>query len=56
MVEIQHLEPGTKIKLKSGALAEVSDNPRDGVWMYVRDVETGAEEMVNADDVVEVAS
>lgn len=56
MIEIQHLGTGARIKLKNGRLAEVTENPHDGVWMYVRILENGAEEMVHADDVIEIAS
>lgn len=58
MIQIQHLDPGTKVKLKDGTIVEVTENPRDGAWMYGRIVDAGSrgetEEIVNADDVVEV--
>lgn len=58
MIPIQHLERGTKIKLKNGLIAEVTENPKDGAWLYARICDPGseerAEEIVNADDVVEV--
>ena len=58
MIMLQELESGTRIRLKSGATAEVTDNPKDGSWVYVRYVsspnpaEVGKEELVFAEDVV----
>lgn len=62
IVMLQDLDPGTKIGLRSGATAEVADNPRDGAWIYVRylsspDIgQVGAEDLVFAEEVVEVLS
>ncbi|HXF33282.1 MAG TPA: hypothetical protein VN603_01830 [Candidatus Acidoferrales bacterium] len=55
MIAVQDLAPGTKVKLRGDVVAEVTENPRDGVWMYVRYVDgpaAGREEMVHADDVL----
>jgi hypothetical protein len=35
-VNIRSLEPGTKITLTDGAVAEVVSNPNDGVWLFAR--------------------
>ena len=50
---------GTRIKLKNGAVAEVTGNPRDGAWLLIRFVEhpqepskVGQEDMVFFTDVV----
>jgi hypothetical protein len=58
---IQELDPGRKIKLKGGIVAEVKDNPRDGSWLVVRYISApddpaavGREELASADDVVEL--
>jgi len=58
---IQELDPGRRIKLKGGILAEVKDNPRDGSWLVVRYISVpddpalaGSEELASADDVVEL--
>lgn len=58
-VPIRELDPGDRIRLKGDVLAEVVDNPRDGMWIVVRTLETpagpvtGSEpEMVMADEVV----
>lgn len=58
-VPIRELDPGDRIRLKGDILAEVVDNPRDGMWIIVRYLETpagpvahGDPEMIMADDVV----
>jgi hypothetical protein len=61
MFAIQELDPGRRIKLKGGIVAEVKDNPRDGSWLVVRYISVpddpslaGSEELASADDVVEL--
>jgi hypothetical protein len=61
MISIQDLEVGQKLKLTGSIIAEVRENPRDGCWIIVRylevpgpDVPSNEDEMVSADDVVEV--
>ena len=58
-VPIRELNPGERIRLKGNVLAEVVDNPRDGMWIIVRLLETAAgpvtgsdPEMVMADEVI----
>ena len=36
MIAIQHLPPGTRIRLLDGAIAEIRENPRDGTWVIAR--------------------
>ena len=59
LVAIQELEPGMLIKLRGDIVAEVTENPRDGMWIVVRYLETpdgpvaGERiEMAPADDVL----
>ena len=59
LVAIQELEPGMRILLRGDVLAEVTENPRDGMWIVVRYLETPAGavageriEMAAADDVL----
>jgi hypothetical protein len=61
-VALQDLEPGTRIRLKGGIIAVVDDNPRDGMWIVVRYLETpagpvtgGDVEMVMTDEVLGLA-
>jgi hypothetical protein len=59
LVAIQELEPGTTIRLRGEVVAEVIENPRDGMWIVVRYLETAEGpvageriEMAGADDVL----
>jgi hypothetical protein len=36
MLAIQHLPPGTRLRLVDGGLAELRENPHDGTWLIVR--------------------
>ena len=61
MFAIQELDPGRKIKLQGGIVAEVKDNPRDGSWLVVRYLSApddpsaaGREELASAEDVIEL--
>jgi hypothetical protein len=57
MLAIQHLTPGTRLKLHDGSLAEVSENPHDGTWLIVRRLpaQDGADdELLFIDDIAEV--
>ena len=63
MIAIQHLLPGTRIRLADGAIAEIRENPRDGTWVIARrlspqgDSPDGAAEpddLVHVDDIAEV--
>ena len=60
-VNIRALQPGTRIVLADGAVAEIVSNPADGIWLFARYLEfpkdpalVGQEEMIFAQDVVEV--
>jgi hypothetical protein len=67
MLAIQHLAPGTRLKLNDGGLAEIRENPRDGTWLIVRRLapEPGFEvgpradsedELLIVDDIAEIIS
>jgi hypothetical protein len=60
MINVLELEPGVKIRLADGATAEVVSNPRDGVWILVRYLNTpgdaaqvGTEELVFAEHILD---
>jgi hypothetical protein len=62
-INIRDLAVGTKVVLASGAEAEIVANPADGVWLFARYLSSpadpalvGAEEMIFAQDVVEIRS
>ena len=61
IVNLRHLQPGTKIGLMDGSTAEVVSNPRDGIWVFARYLSSprdaalvGTEEMIFARDIVEI--
>ncbi len=61
VVNLMNLEPGDKISMVNGATAEVSTNPKDGVWIFARYLTSpadpsleGSEEMFFAQDIAEV--
>jgi hypothetical protein len=61
VINLMLLEPGTKIALADGSIAEVVSNPLDGVWVFARYLTApsdaalvGTEEMIFAQDIVEI--
>ena len=38
-VSLQDIPEGSKVRLRSGAIAEVTANPRDGGWLFIRFLE-----------------
>ena len=57
MLAIQHLNPGTHLRLTDGEVAEIRENPRDGTWLIVRRLapKPGTEdELLIVDDIAEV--
>ena len=61
VVNLMLLQPGTKIALSDGSIAEVVSNPLDGVWVFARYLSSpsdtalvGTEEMIFAQDIVEI--
>lgn len=61
MINVIAIEPGTRLKLVTGALAEVVENVGDGQWLSVRYVQAddaslvGVEELIHASDVKAMA-
>ena len=61
MVNLIELTPGTRLSLTNGLVAEVVDNPRDGMWVIVRylgssgdESQSNEEEMIFAQDISEI--
>lgn len=62
-VMLQDLAAGTKVRLRGGVIAEVTANPRDGGWIFIRYLESpndpakvGEEDMAFCADVLSVVS
>ena len=59
-INIRTLPAGTSITLADGAVADITTNPADGVWLFARITAAadanriGEEEMVFAQDVITV--
>jgi hypothetical protein len=57
MINVISIEPGARLMLVTGALAEVVENVGDGQWLNIRYVEAedasiiGEEELCHASDV-----
>ena len=49
---IRDLPEGAVIKLRNGDSAEVTGNPRDGGWLFVKIVESNDPAKVGTDDMV----
>jgi hypothetical protein len=59
LIPVRDLNPGERVRLRGGILAEIVENPRDGMWIVARYLENSAGpiesdqiEMVLADDVL----
>lgn len=62
-INVRDLAVGTRVVLGTGAEAEITANPRDGVWLFARYLTSaddpalvGTEDMVFAQDIVEIRS
>ena len=58
-VVMQDIPVGARVRLRGGGLGEVTANPRDGAWVFVRYLEgdparVGTEDMVFCTDVLGV--
>ena len=60
-VALQDVPEGAKVRLRNGAIAEVTANPRDGGWIFIRFIEhpedpskVGEDDMAFCTDVLEV--
>ena len=60
-VSLQEVPEGTNVKLADGVIAEVTANPRDGGWLFIKFVEypddpsrVGEDDMVFCTDVLGV--
>ena len=59
LVSLQDLPVGSKVRMRGGVIAEVTANPRDGGWLFIRFLEypsdpskVGADDMVFCADVI----
>ena len=56
MLNLMNVQVGQSIRLKNGTVAEVVDNIGDGIWLQLRLPESGEEELVHCEEMVELVS
>ena len=61
MINVRLLEPGTRVALADGSTVEIVSNPKDGIWVFARYLDSprdasliGTEDMIFAQDVIEL--
>ena len=61
MINVLHIKPGERLRLREGVVAEVVENMEDGMWLQVRylevpgnPAEVDAVELCHAQDIVRV--
>ena len=56
MLNLMNVRVGQSIRLKNGSVAEVVDNIGDGIWLQLRLPESGEEELVHCEEMVELVT
>lgn len=54
MLNLMDIQVGQSVRLKNGAVAEVTENIGDGIWLQLRNPESGEEELVHCEEMVEL--
>lgn len=54
MINLMTVQPGQRLQLKDGTVAEVTENMGDGIWIQARR-ESGEEELVHCEEVAGTA-
>ena len=54
MLNLLAIVPGQVLRLKDGSSAEVTENIGDGIWLQLRNSESGDEELVHCEEMVEL--
>jgi hypothetical protein len=52
MINLMTVEPGQKLRLKDGTIAEVVESIGDGIWVQARRAGGGDEELVHCEEIV----
>jgi hypothetical protein len=55
MLNLLSVEPGQKLRLKDGGVAEVVENMGDGIWLQMRREAGGDEELVHCEEIAGLA-
>lgn len=54
MLNLLNVQAGQSVRLKNGAVAEVVENIGDGIWLQLRLPDSGEEELVHCEEMVEL--
>ncbi|WP_038218359.1 MULTISPECIES: hypothetical protein [Xenophilus] len=54
MLNLMNIQVGQSVRLKNGTVAEVTENIGDGIWLQLRDPESGDEELVHCEEMLEL--
>lgn len=54
MLNLINVQVGQSVRLKNGTVAEVTENIGDGIWLQLRNSESGDEELVHCEEMVEL--
>lgn len=55
MLNLMSVQVGQSIRLKNGTVAEVVENIGDGIWLTLRNPESGEDELVHCEEMLELA-
>ena len=55
MLNLLNVQAGQSVRLKNGTVAEVIENIGDGIWLQLRLPDSGEEELVHCEEMVELA-
>lgn len=54
MLNLMTVQVGQSVRLKDGRVAEVTDNIGDGIWLQLRHADSGDDELVHCEEMVEL--
>lgn len=54
MLNLINVQVGQSVRLKNGTVAKVTENIGDGIWLQLRNPESGEEELVHCEEMVEL--
>jgi hypothetical protein len=55
MINLMTVEPGLKLRLKDGTIAEVVENIGDGIWVQARRAGESEEDLIHCEEIVGAA-
>ncbi|MDP9968897.1 hypothetical protein J2W39_000120 [Variovorax paradoxus] len=55
MINLMTVEPGQKLRLKDGTIAEVVENIGDGIWVQARRAGDSDEDLIHCEEILGAA-